>query len=125
MTFSGMGDSDWRDEAELSETLAQQRWGPTGFCCPHCQQFVTAPLPADAPPGLLGPRATALVALRKASRLKRDEHEFYELRGLVETALGKSREATKSFERARELEAVEALRVQARVAFGGLASPQP
>jgi transposase len=32
-------------------------------CCPHCQQFVTAELPADAPPGAFGPRATALMAL--------------------------------------------------------------
>lgn len=43
-------------------------------CCPHCQQFVTAPLPPDAPPGLLGPRATALVALlRSEYRLSLDE----------------------------------------------------
>jgi Flp pilus assembly protein TadD len=67
--------------------------------------------------------SSALAALRKASRLKRDEHEFYELRGLVQTALGKPRDATKSFERARELQAAEALRAQARVAFGSPALP--
>ena len=32
-------------------------------CCPHCCQFVIAELPADAPPGAFGPRATALMAL--------------------------------------------------------------
>ncbi len=32
-------------------------------CCPQCQQVVTAELPAAAPPGAFGPRATALLAL--------------------------------------------------------------
>ena len=49
----------------------------------------------------------ALASLRKALRLKRDEHEFYTLRGQVLTALGRSRDATQSFERAREYEAIE------------------
>lgn len=67
--------------------------------------------------------SSALASLRRAVRLKRDEHEFYELRGLVQTALGKSRDATSSFEHARELEAAEVLRAQERVALGGLAPP--
>lgn len=33
------------------------------LCCPHCQELVEAPLPADAPPGAFGPRLTALVGL--------------------------------------------------------------
>jgi transposase len=32
-------------------------------CCPHCRAFVTAPRPADVPPGSFGPRAVALIAL--------------------------------------------------------------
>lgn len=63
----------------------------------------------------------ALASLRKALRLKPDEHAFYELRGQVQAALGKSRHATQSFERAREYEAAEALRAQSPVALGGLA----
>jgi tetratricopeptide (TPR) repeat protein len=63
----------------------------------------------------------ALASLRRAVRLKPDEHEFYALRGEVQTALGKSREAMRSAERARELEQAEALREQARVELGGLA----
>ena len=63
----------------------------------------------------------ALASVRKALRLKPEEHEFYSLRGQVQTALGKSREATNSFERAREYEYAETLRAQSRVAFGGLA----
>jgi transposase len=43
-------------------------------CCPHCQQLVTAELPADAPPGAFGPRATALMALMRSHfRLSLDE----------------------------------------------------
>ena len=43
-------------------------------CCPYCRQFVTAPLPPEAPPGVLGPRATALTALLRAEyRLSLDE----------------------------------------------------
>jgi tetratricopeptide (TPR) repeat protein len=60
----------------------------------------------------------ALAALRKALRLKQDEPAFHELRGQVQEALGKSRHATQSFERAREYEAAETLRSEARVAFG-------
>jgi tetratricopeptide (TPR) repeat protein len=63
----------------------------------------------------------ALASLRKALRLKPDEHAFHELRGQVQEALGKSRDATQSFERARAYEAAEALRVESRVAFGGTA----
>jgi tetratricopeptide (TPR) repeat protein len=63
----------------------------------------------------------ALASLRKALRLKADEHAFHELRGHVQAALGKSRHATQSFERAGEYEAAEALRGQSRVALGGLA----
>jgi Flp pilus assembly protein TadD len=65
--------------------------------------------------------ADALAALRKALRLKEDEHEFYALRGEVQIALGKPRDATVSFERAREYRQAEELRAQSRVAFGGLA----
>jgi transposase len=32
-------------------------------CCPQCRAFVTAPRPADVPPGSFGPRAVALIAL--------------------------------------------------------------
>ena len=32
-------------------------------CCPHCRELVTAPRPADVPPGSFGPRAVALIAL--------------------------------------------------------------
>jgi Flp pilus assembly protein TadD len=65
--------------------------------------------------------AAALASLRKAVRLKGDEHEFYALRGAVQVALGKPRDATHSFERAREYRQAEELRAQSRVAFGGLA----
>jgi tetratricopeptide (TPR) repeat protein len=65
--------------------------------------------------------STALASLRKALRLKPDEHAFHELRGQVQQALGKVRHATESFERAREYEAAEALRAESRVAFGGAA----
>lgn len=59
----------------------------------------------------------ALASLRKALRLKRDEHQFYTLRGHVLDALGKQRDATKSFERAREYAEAAELRAQSRVAF--------
>jgi tetratricopeptide (TPR) repeat protein len=62
--------------------------------------------------------SAALTSLRKALRLKPDEHAFHELRGQVQEALGKPRHATQSFERAREYEAAEALRAESRVAFG-------
>lgn len=43
-------------------------------CCPQCQHLVTADLPADAPPGACGPRATALLAvLRGRYRLSLDD----------------------------------------------------
>ena len=64
--------------------------------------------------------ATALTALRRALRLKSDEHQFHELRAEALTALGRQREAQQSFERAREFEAIEYARSQARVRFGGL-----
>jgi tetratricopeptide (TPR) repeat protein len=63
----------------------------------------------------------ALAKLRKAIRLAPDEHEFYALRGEVQTALGDGRDASKSFERARERLEAEELRAQTRVEFGGLA----
>jgi tetratricopeptide (TPR) repeat protein len=63
--------------------------------------------------------ADALMALRKALRLKHDEHEFYALRGEVLTALGRTKDATQSFERAREYEEAEQVRAQSRVAFEG------
>lgn len=60
----------------------------------------------------------ALSSLRKALRLKPDEQEFYELRGKVETALGKPRDATESFQRARAYAEAEELRTRALVEFG-------
>jgi tetratricopeptide (TPR) repeat protein len=63
----------------------------------------------------------SLAMLRKAIRLAPDEHEFYELRGQVQTALGAARDAYKSFERAREQLAAEELRAQTRVELGGFA----
>ena len=60
----------------------------------------------------------ALASVRKALRLKPDEHQFYELRGQVEAALGKSRDATESFERARAYAEAEALRARSAVEFG-------
>ena len=63
----------------------------------------------------------ALASLRKALRLKPEEHQFYELRGQVQAALGKSRDAEHSFERAREYAEAEELRAQSLVEFGGLA----
>ena len=65
----------------------------------------------------------ALAALRKALRLKPDEHEFYTLRGQALTAMGKSRDAEQSFERAREYEAIEYARAESRVRLGGLSDP--
>jgi tetratricopeptide (TPR) repeat protein len=63
----------------------------------------------------------ALTSIRKALRLKSDEHEFYALRGQVLAALGRARDAQQSFERASEFEAVEYARSQERVRFEGLA----
>jgi tetratricopeptide (TPR) repeat protein len=60
----------------------------------------------------------ALASLRKALRLKSDDHEFYDLRGQVEAALGKSRDATESFERARAYAEAEQLRARSLVEFG-------
>jgi tetratricopeptide (TPR) repeat protein len=65
--------------------------------------------------------ADALTSVRKALRLKPDEQEFYTLRGEAQAALGKARDASRSFELAREYAEVEQLRAQQRTAFGGLA----
>ncbi|HET7609472.1 MAG TPA: tetratricopeptide repeat protein [Gammaproteobacteria bacterium] len=62
--------------------------------------------------------ADALTSLRKALRLKPDEEEFYELRGKVQTALGKSRDATQSFELARSYAEAEELRSRSAVELG-------
>ena len=59
----------------------------------------------------------------RALRLKSDEHEFYTLRGQTLTALGRARDAQHSFERAREFEALESARSQARVRFEGFDDP--
>ena len=67
--------------------------------------------------------AETLAALRKALRLKPDEHEFYTLRGQALTAMGKARDAEQSFERAREYEAIEYARAESRVRLGGLSDP--
>jgi tetratricopeptide (TPR) repeat protein len=64
---------------------------------------------------------TALMSIRRALRLKPDEHEFYTLRGEVLAALGRARDAQESFERANEFEAIEYARSQERVRFEGLA----
>lgn len=64
-----------------------------------------------------GQLADALASLRKALRLKRDEHEFHTLRGEILTALGRAKDAAKSFEIAREYAEAAALRAQSRVAF--------
>jgi Flp pilus assembly protein TadD len=61
--------------------------------------------------------ADAMAAVRKALRLKPDERQFYELRGQVETVLGKSRDATQSFDRARAYARAEELRQRALVEF--------
>jgi tetratricopeptide (TPR) repeat protein len=66
---------------------------------------------------------TALTSVRRALRLKSDEHEFYTLRGQTLTALGRARDARHSFERAREFEALESARSQARVRFEGFDDP--
>jgi tetratricopeptide (TPR) repeat protein len=60
----------------------------------------------------------ALASLRKALRLKSDDYEFYELRGQVEAALGRSRDATQSFERARAYAEAEEVRARSLVEFG-------
>ena len=60
----------------------------------------------------------ALASVRKALRLKSDEGEFYELRGQVETALGRSRDAIESFGRARAYAEAEQVREQSLVEFG-------
>jgi tetratricopeptide (TPR) repeat protein len=60
----------------------------------------------------------ALTSLRKALRLKPDDHQFYELRGEVQAALGRSRDATQSFERARAYAAAEELRARSLVELG-------
>src|SRR5688572_28133249 len=60
----------------------------------------------------------ALASVRKALRLKSDEGEFYELRGQVETALGRSRDAVESFGRARAYAEAEQVREQSLVEFG-------
>jgi len=60
----------------------------------------------------------ALASVRKALRLKSDEQDFYELRGQVETALGKARDATVSFERARAYAEAEQLRQRSLVEVG-------
>ena len=65
----------------------------------------------------------ALASLRKALRLKRDEHEFYQLRGQVLTELGRSKDATQSFERAREYQALEDARSRDRVRVEGILDP--
>jgi len=60
----------------------------------------------------------ALTSVRKALRLKPDEGDFYELRGQVEAALGKSRDATQSFERARVYAEAEQVRARSPAEFG-------
>jgi Flp pilus assembly protein TadD len=66
---------------------------------------------------------TALTSVRRALRLKSDEHEFYTLRGQALTALGRARDAQNSFARAREFEAMESARRQSRARFEGSDDP--
>jgi Flp pilus assembly protein TadD len=70
-----------------------------------------------------GQLTDALASVRKAVRLKRDEHEFYALRGQVLTALGRSKDATQSFERAREYQAIEDARRRTGVSVEGISGP--
>jgi Flp pilus assembly protein TadD len=63
----------------------------------------------------------ALASVKRALRLKPDDDEFYQLRGQVQEALGKSRDAIQSFARAREYSEAEAVRARALVELGGLA----
>jgi tetratricopeptide (TPR) repeat protein len=63
--------------------------------------------------------ADALLSLRKALRLKSDEHEFHALRGQTFSALGRARDARQSFRRAREYEAIELERARSRVRLEG------
>jgi len=65
--------------------------------------------------------AAALASLRKALRLKPDEQAFYALRGQVQTALGKSREAARSFALAREYALAAEQSAQSPVELGGVA----
>jgi Flp pilus assembly protein TadD len=65
----------------------------------------------------------ALMAVRRALRLKNDEHEFHALRGDTLAALGRPREAQNSFARAREFEAIEDARRQSAVRFEGFDEP--
>jgi Flp pilus assembly protein TadD len=61
--------------------------------------------------------ADALTSLRKAVRLKRDEHQFYELRGQALAALGRTKDAARSFERARRYSEEKEQRERSRVEF--------
>jgi transposase len=46
---------------EVKPTVTEYQYHTV--CCPGCNRFVTAPRPADVPPGAFGPRVVALVAL--------------------------------------------------------------
>jgi Flp pilus assembly protein TadD len=61
--------------------------------------------------------ADALASLRKAVRLKQDEHQFYVLRGQVLTALDRNKDAARSFERARRYSEEAEQRARSRVEF--------
>lgn len=65
----------------------------------------------------------ALASLRRALRLKRDEHQFYQLRGQVLAELGRSKDATQSFELAREYQVIEDARMHDRVRVEGILDP--
>jgi Flp pilus assembly protein TadD len=65
--------------------------------------------------------AAALASVRKALRLKPDEQSFYELRGQVQSVLGKARDASRSFELAREYARAEQASAQSPVELGGVA----
>ncbi len=65
----------------------------------------------------------ALASLRRALRLKRDEHQFYQLRGQVLAELGRSTDATQSFQLAREYQVIEDARMHDRVRVEGILDP--
>lgn len=63
----------------------------------------------------------ALTAVRKALKLKRDDADFHALQGRALEALGRSRDAARSFERARIQAAEDEARLRTRVPDDALA----
>jgi len=63
----------------------------------------------------------ALVALRKALRLKHDESDFHSLRGQVQEDMGRTSDAMQSFGRASEYLEAEKAQTRKRIVFDSLA----